>query len=73
MGLNYKTLKGRHKDVRGAQPEATRLRIHRALSWLKPAETADDSDARFIHFWISLNSIYAQNFDEAKVSCQLPG
>lgn len=63
MGLDYKTLKSRHKEIRDGQPEATRLRIHRALSWLKAAEQSDQVDTKFIFLWITFNSIYAQDFD----------
>jgi len=63
MVLNYKILKSRHKEIRGALPEPTSLRIHRGLSWLRAAESSDDSDTQFIHLWIAFNSIYAQDFD----------
>lgn len=43
------TLKHRHRAIRDAQPDALRMRIHRALSWLARAEReADDPDARFL-------------------------
>ena len=47
--INFETLKTRHRDIRGSAnyPEALSLRVHRALSWLKPAETEDDSDIKF--------------------------
>jgi hypothetical protein len=56
-------LKERHRQVRDGQPEALRLRIHRALSWLLRAEreTGDD-DARFVFQWIALNAAYAREF-----------
>jgi hypothetical protein len=63
MGLSYKALKQRHKQIRDTQPEATRLRIHRALSWLEAAEQSDQADTRFILLWIAFNAVYAQEFD----------
>lgn len=60
MDLNYKSLKNRHREVRKSQPETTRLRIHRALSWLNASEEAEHHDEKFIFLWISFNSIYAQ-------------
>lgn len=39
------------------------LRIDRAISWLKPAETAmheDGFDESFIFYWVAFNSIYAK-------------
>ena len=55
-------LKARHREIRDAQPEALRLRIHRALSWLLRSEQENDPDARFIFQWIALNAAYAREF-----------
>ena len=56
-------LKERHRVVREMQPEALRLRIHRALSWLiRSEQELDDQDARFIFQWIALNAAYAREF-----------
>jgi hypothetical protein len=56
-------LKRRHRETRGAQPEALRVRIHRAISWLARAEAeADDPDAQFLFLWIALNAAYASEF-----------
>ncbi|HET6633170.1 MAG TPA: hypothetical protein VFG73_10745 [Rhodanobacteraceae bacterium] len=44
-------------------PEPSRVRIHRAISWLARAEAeADDPDARFVFLWIAFNAAYAQEF-----------
>ena len=63
MATSVSALKQRHRQIRDGQPEALRLRIHRALSWLLRAEreTADD-DARFVFQWIALNAAYAREF-----------
>lgn len=56
-------LKQRHREVRDAQPENWRIRIHRALSWLQRAEhETRDEDARFLFLWIALNAAYAHEF-----------
>ncbi|TCS42681.1 HEPN domain-containing protein [Reinekea marinisedimentorum] len=34
-------------------------RLHRAISWLKCAEEADNADLEFISLWISLNACFA--------------
>ncbi|HHA2712225.1 HEPN domain-containing protein [Stenotrophomonas maltophilia] len=61
--LDARTLKERHRQVRDAQPEGLRMRIHRAISWLARAEQeADDQDARFVFLWIALNAAYANEF-----------
>lgn len=44
-------------------PEATRIRLHRAISWLSRAEQeSDDPDAAFIFLWIAFNAAYAKQF-----------
>ncbi len=56
-------LKERHRQIRDEQPEALRLRIHRALSWLHRAEQeGEDPDLRFILSWVALNAAYAREF-----------
>ncbi len=40
--------------------ESTRVRLHRALSWIGRAESEqDDHDARFVFLWIAFNAAYA--------------
>lgn len=61
--MDSKTLKDKHRQVRDGQPDALRVRVHRAISWLKRAEAeADDQDARFLFLWIAFNAAYAQEF-----------
>ena len=64
--VNFDTLKTRHRDIRGDAnyPEALSLRVHRALSWLKPAEIEDDWDIKFILYWIAFNAAYAKAVPE---------
>lgn len=46
-------------------PDATRVRLHRALSWLGRAEREDkDPDAAFIFLWIAFNAAYAREFGQ---------
>jgi hypothetical protein len=57
------SLKDRHREIRDSQPEALRLRIHRALSWLMHSEqVGNDVDVRFILRWIAFNAAYAREF-----------
>lgn len=61
--MNAEQLKERHREVRDAQPESLRIRIHRAISWLARAEQEDnDVDARYIFLWIAFNAAYASEF-----------
>ena len=44
--------------------EPLRVRLHRAISWLRRAEReGDDPDARFIFLWIAFNAAYAREFE----------
>ena len=49
---------------RGAEfAEPTRVRLHRALSWLARAEAeSGDDDARCVFLWIAFNAAYANDF-----------
>ena len=40
--MDSKSLKDKHRRVRDAQPDALRIRVHRAISWLKRAEAEAD-------------------------------
>jgi hypothetical protein len=62
--MNHDALKARHRAVRDGYPPDLNLRIHRALSWLKRAEMAEDEDGRFIFLWIAFNAAYAREIDE---------
>ena len=63
MSITVLSLKERHREIRDDQPEALRLRVHRALSWLiRSEQEVDDQDARFIFQWIALNAAYAREF-----------
>ena len=45
--------------------EPQRVRLHRAISWLKRAQAEDedaDHDAKFIFLWIAFNAAYAREF-----------
>jgi len=63
---SFETLKNRHREIRDSAnyPEALSLRVHRALSWLKPAEIEDDWDIKFILYWIAFNAAYAKAVPE---------
>lgn len=63
---HYDRLKQRHRLVRDAYPQNLNLRIHRALSWLRRAEMADDEDAKLIFLWIAFNAAYAHEIDETR-------
>lgn len=65
-------LKARLKESGETLPEATRIRLHRAISWLKRAEQEDeDLDARFIFLWIAFNAAYAHEFGFEKPEREL--
>lgn len=56
-------LKTRLKAAQEHHSEHSRIRLHRAISWLARAEReTDDPDARFIFQWIAFNAAYARQF-----------
>ena len=61
--LTAAELKDRHRQIREQEPDALRLRIHRALSWLIRSEQEEsDPDLRFVLQWIAMNAAYAREF-----------
>ena len=56
-------LKARLKQQPERYADSSRIRLHRAVSWLRRAEREhDDADARFIFLWITFNAAYASEF-----------
>ena len=56
-------LKAKHKLVAEHHAEPSRVRLHRAISWLRRAEAEPaDFDAQFVFLWISFNAAYAKEF-----------
>ena len=73
----FKELKEKHKNIRDSwkseNSQSTKLRVHRALSWLKSAEESDNDDIAFISLWVAFNSMYGREatFSTAHVSEKL--
>jgi hypothetical protein len=60
---HFERLKQRLRQRSEDHTEPSRIRIHRAISWLARAEReADDPDARFVFLWVAFNAAYAQSF-----------
>ena len=64
--INFAALKDHHRVIRADPdyPQSLSLRVHRALSWLQPAEIQDDLDMTFILYWIAFNAAYAKAIPE---------
>lgn len=59
-GLDFKSLKDKHRKLRDGFPDNVSLRIHRSLSWIERAGTRDvDEDAAVLFYWIAFNAAYA--------------
>jgi len=57
------SLKQKFDTCSSAHSEASRVRIHRAISWLARAQReTEDADARFLFLWIAFNAAYAREF-----------
>lgn len=64
--LHPESLKEKQRALRSGFPLPLTLRVHRALSWLRRAETdRDDRDIYFILLWIGFNAAYAGDLDRA--------
>ena len=61
--FRFDELKRRHRAERDDQHGNLSLRVHRALSWLKRAEMADDADGQFIFLWVAFNAAYGNEID----------
>lgn len=61
--MSHKTIAETYRQNRAQYPETFGLRIHRTLSWLHKADTAEDEDTRFIALWIAFNAAYAREMD----------
>ena len=56
-------LKAKHRETSDQHSEPSRVRLHRAISWLARSEAeASDDDARFVFQWIAFNAAYAREF-----------
>jgi hypothetical protein len=56
-------LKAQLKAAHDLHDEPSRVRLHRAISWLSRADKEpNDPDARFIFLWIAFNAAYAKQF-----------
>ena len=63
---NHQFLKNKLKEVGNSGAENDKIRLHRAISWLKCTEDHDDNpDIKFITLWIAFNACYAD--DEANL------
>lgn len=61
------SMKARLKRDADRYPDSTRVRLHRALSWLARADKEDaDPDAAFVFLWIAFNAAYAREFGQGE-------
>lgn len=61
--MSFEGLNARYRQERHEYSDELRLRLHRALSWLRKADQCDDLDSQFIFLWIAFNAAYAQEFE----------
>ena len=65
MAFSGDWLKTKQRTVRDNFSENLGLRVHRAISWIKKAESENDPDGRFIFLWIAFNACYAEYGSES--------
>ncbi len=62
--MNIQDLEAKFKNNSENYPDSLRLKLHRAISWLKSAEEhSDDLDFCFVSLWIAINAIYSDDFN----------
>lgn len=65
--MSITAMKARLKRDAEKYPEPTRVRLHRAISWLGRAEhETKDTDAAFLFLWIAFNAAYAREFGQGE-------
>jgi hypothetical protein len=63
--MTTSALKNQLRALGESMPEPTRIRVHRAISWLARADAEkDDPDAKFLFLWIAFNAAYAREFGQ---------
>ncbi|WP_315360872.1 HEPN domain-containing protein [Neisseria bacilliformis] len=79
--MDWQTIDAYYHQHRAAYPDPFRLRIHRAISWLKaaaeagrpaerPSENGEGLDFRFTALWIAFNAAYAKEIDGRTLSAE---
>lgn len=70
-GTTIQALKTRFKRDLERYPESSRVRLHRAISWLLCAEReSGDLDAQFVFLWIAFNAAYAKEFGQPEAETE---
>ena len=59
--INLLEVESLYQQVQAELPDSIRLRVHRAMSWLKQAQQSDTEDMRFMCLWVAFNAAYARD------------
>ena len=59
--INLLEVDSLYQQVQAELPDSIRLRVHRAMSWLKQAQQSDTEDMRFMCLWVAFNAAYARD------------
>ena len=58
MKPDYADLKIKFENQKLNFPEEFKLKVYRAISWIKAAESSIDHDSKFLFYWIAFNAAY---------------
>ena len=61
QSINLLEVESLYQQVQAELPDSIRLRVHRAMSWLKQAQQSDTEDMRFMCLWVAFNAAYARD------------
>ncbi len=63
LAAEARALKARLRQALDQHDESSRVRLHRAASWLlRAGQEEEDPDARFLFLWIAFNAAYGGEF-----------
>ena len=62
-----------YQQVQAELPDSIRLRVHRAMSWLKQAQQSPEQDMQFMGLWVAFNAAYARDLQVRQVGGDMAG
>ena len=71
--MNLTEVAALYEQVQADLPEPVRLRVYRAMSWLKQAQQSTESDVQFMCLWVAFNAAYARDLQVRQVGGDMAG
>ena len=71
--MNLTEVAALYEQVQADLPEPVRLRVYRAMSWLKQAQQSPEQDMQFMGLWVAFNAAYARDLQVRQVGGDMAG